>query len=142
MQQGEDKYKDKDKDARPSCDRKEVAGFRCKGDSYLNVCPDITKEQKKKIWDEVQEKWRQQNLDGQAQINMEITEDKEDAFAFLQKDSYNLRVVKERERQTLNEEFVYLDSTSIFHQMFTDKHLLGVEKVAIRLRGECIALTP
>ena len=36
---------------------------------------------------------------------------------------------------------MYLDSTSSFHQMFTDKHLLDVEKVAIRLRGECNAGT-
>ena len=115
--------------------------FHYKVDHHLNDCLDITKEQKKKIWDEVQEKWRQQKLDGQPHINMEIKEYKEDAFTFLQKDYDNPRVVKERERQTLNEDFMYLDSTSSFHHMFTDKHLLDVEKVAIRLRGECNAGT-
>ena len=50
-------------------------------------------------------------------------------------------MVKERERQTQNEDFMYLDSTSSFHRIFTDKHLLDVEKVAIRLRGECNAGT-
>ena len=50
-------------------------------------------------------------------------------------------MVKERKRQTLNEEFMYLDSTSSFYQMFTDKHLLHVEKLAIRLSGECNAGT-
>ena len=67
-------------------------------------------------------------MDGQAHINVEIKEDEEDAFTFLQRDYDDLRVVKEQERQTLNEEFMYLDSTSSFHQMFTDKHLLDVEK--------------
>ena len=92
-----------------------MACFHCKGDHHLNDCPGITKEQKKKIWYEVQVKCRQQKLDGQAHINVEITEDKEDAFAFLQKDYDNPRVVKERERQTLNEDFMCLDITSSFH---------------------------
>ena len=78
---------------------------------------------------------------GQAHINVKIKEYKEDAFAFLQKDYEDPRVVKERERQTLNEDFMYLYSTSSFHQMFTYKHLLDVEKVAIRLWGECNAGT-
>ena len=135
MQQGEEK------DPRTACDRKEVACFHCKGDHHLNDCLDITKEQKKKIWDEVEEKWRQQNLDVQAHIKMGIEENEEEAFAFPQKDYDDPRVVKERERQTLNEDFMYLDSTSIFHQMFADKNILDVEKVAIRLRGECNAGT-
>ena len=113
-----------------------MACFHCKGDHHLNDCPDITKEQNKKILDEVQEKWRQQKLDGEAHINLEVKEDEEDKFAFLQNDYEDPRVVKECERQTLNEDFMYLDSTSSFHQMFTDKHLLDMEKVAIRLRGE------
>ena len=96
MQQGEEKDKDKDKDTRPARDRKEVACFHCKGYHHLNYCPDITKEQKKKIWGEVQEKWRQQKLDGQAHIKVGVKEDEEDAFVFLQNDYDNPRVVKER----------------------------------------------
>ena len=68
MQQGKDKDKEKYKDPRPARDRKEVESFHCKGDHHLNDCPYVTKEQKKKIRDDVQEKWRQQNLDGQAHI--------------------------------------------------------------------------
>ena len=74
VQQGDDK--DKDKDPRPSRDIKEVACFHCKGDHHLNDCPDITREQKKKIWDDVQEKWRQQKLDEQAHINVKVEETK------------------------------------------------------------------
>ena len=118
-----------------------MACFHCKGDHHINDCPNITKEQKKNIWDDVQEKWRQQKLDEQAHINVEVKEDKEEAFSFLQNYYDNPCMVKKRERRTLNEEFMYLDSTSSFYQMFTDKHLLDVEKVAIRLRGECNAST-
>ena len=60
---------------------------------------------------------------------------------FLQKDHDDPRVIKERERQTLNEDFMYLDITSSFYHIFPYKHLLDVEKVAIMLRGECNACT-
>ena len=44
-------------------------------------------------------------------------------------------------RRTLDPNKLYLDSTSSFHQMFTDEHLDEIKQVEVVLRGHCNAGT-
>ena len=85
--------------------------------------------------------------DGQAHLNVDpedvsaaaanqwaLDEEEEQAFAFLQPDSDAKLVSK---RKTLDPNKLYLDSTSSFHQMFTEQHLEDIKKSDVTLRGHC-----
>ena len=69
----------------------------------------------------------------------EHQDDYDDSFAFLQKASLNPKVVKAR--NTLNEYFVYLNSTSSFNQVFKEEYLDEIKKVSTSLCAHCNAGT-
>ena len=72
-----------------------------------------------------------------AQAELDALEEAE--FAFLQKHSNNPQMA--HARRTLDPNKLYLDSTSSFHQMFTDEHLEDIKQVEVVLSGHCNAGT-
>lgn len=63
--------------------------------------------------------------------------DQYEGVGFLQKESEETMVVEARE--TLYEDFIYLDTCSSFHMCFNAKHLAEVKQQMVRLKGDCNA---
>ena len=80
---------------------------------------------------------------GQAHIQTEADEDPQGDhqdedndlnFAFMQNEVEDSPILKEqRARETLKPSYIYLDSTSSFHQMFRAKYMTDVHQVDIAL---------
>ena len=70
-------------------------------------------------------------------VGSEGVSDKEDRFGFLQSKSTDPILQAQVEREQINLDQLYLDSTSSFHQMFNSKHLDGVKNVSTVLYGSC-----
>ena len=66
-------------------------------------------------------------------------EDHQDGFQFFNKQSDHPKIVEAR--KTLNPKYLYLDSTSSFHQVVADIFLSEVKKVTLPLRASCNAGT-
>ena len=83
--------------------------------------------------------WKRMAADGTSHTNV-VTEDfadEEDGFGFFQSKSTNPLLQAQIEREQLNPDHLYLDSTSSFHHMFDAKHLDDVQTVSTILRGSC-----
>ena len=74
-------------------------------------------------------------------INVAIEDKVEYGFGFLQIKSNNPHLHDQAEREQLNSDHLYLDSTSPFHQMFDASHIDNVKNVSTILRGSCNAST-
>jgi len=61
------------------------------------------------------------------------------AVGFLQNEFCNPHVAETR--KTLNPQMLYLDSTSSFHQVFTEEHLDNLQPAGTTLRTDCNAST-
>ena len=80
-----------------------------------------------------------EEVNAAAAAQAEQDELEEAEFAFLQKHSDSPQMA--HARRTLDPNKLYLDSTSSFHQMFTDEHLADIKQVEVVLRGHCNAGT-
>jgi hypothetical protein len=99
--------------------------FNCGADDHWVVnCPDLTNAQRDK-------------LDGMVHISIGDAEFK--GIGFLQNESTNTRVVATR--NTLDLHQLYLDSTSSFHQVFTEEHLDNLHLAGATLCADCNAGT-
>ncbi len=97
--------------------------FNCSTDDHWVVnCPDLSQAQCKE-------------LAGMAHI---LIGGKEfEGIGFLQNESSNPRVLAMR--KTLDPQQLYLDSTSSFHQVFTEEHLDNLRLARTTLRADCNA---
>ena len=139
-----------------------VECFHCSGNHYISDCPDITAAQKADLlaaWTAAYAKRRAEKetreaargaddkdssfVDGQLHMNVGpevisaeaqdqwlLDEAEEEDFAFLQPNSDSKLVAKHK---TLDPNKLYLDSTSSFHQMFTEQHLDDIKKSDVTL---------
>jgi hypothetical protein len=97
--------------------------FNCSMDYHWVVnCPNLTAAQRKE-------------LSGMAHIS--VGKDVLNGIGFLQNKSTNAAVITTR--KTLNPHRLYLDSTSSFHQVFTDKHLDHLKMAVVTLHADCNA---
>ena len=65
-------------------------------------------------------------------------EDDDLNFAFMQNEREGNSMLKaQRARKTLKPSYIYLDSTSSFHQMFWANYMKDVRQVDVALRGKC-----
>ena len=139
----------------PECEEvateKKVACFSCGAkDHMVYHCPKMTTAQRdtlgaaaKKGKGESYHEWKRMADDGTIHTNVS-TEDfayEEDGFGFLQSKSTNPLLQAQVEREQLNPDHLYLDSTSYFHQMFDSNHLDDVQTVNTILCGSCNAGT-
>jgi hypothetical protein len=93
--------------------------FNCGADNHWVVnCPDLTNAQR-------------EELAGMAHISIGDAEFK--GIGFLQNESTNTRVVATH--NTLDPHRLYLDSTSSFHQVFTEEHLDNLRLAGATLRA-------
>ena len=145
-----------------------VECFHCSGNHYISDCPDITPAQKAELLaarTAAYNKRREEKaardasggadtksvgfVEGQLHLNVDpeiisaeaqdqwlLDEAEEEDFAFLQPNSDPKLVAK---RKTLDPNKLYLDSTSSFHQMFTEQHLEDIKKSDVTLKGHCNA---
>ena len=107
--------------------------------------------EKRKHWEERKNKdgaeKAKKMIPGQALIQTEADEDSQGDhqdedddlnFAFMQNKVEDTPILKEqRARETLKPSYIYLDSTSSFHQMFRAKYMTDIHQVNIALRGKC-----
>jgi hypothetical protein len=99
--------------------------FNCGMDDHWVVnCPDLSQAQRKE-------------LAGMAHISIGGKEF--EGIGFLQNESSNPCVVATR--KTLDPQQLYLDSTSSFHQVFTEEHLDNLRLAGATLRTNCNAGT-
>jgi hypothetical protein len=99
--------------------------FNCGMDDHWVVnCPDLSQAQRKE-------------LAGMAHISIGGKEF--EGIGLLQNKSSNPRLVATR--KTLDPQQLYLDSTSSFHQVFTEKHLDNLRLAGTTLRANCNAGT-
>ncbi len=99
--------------------------FNCGGDDHWVVnCPDLTNAQR-------------EELVGMVHISLGDAEFK--GIGFLQTESTNPRVIATR--NTLDPHWLYLDSTSSFHQVFMEEHLDNLSLAGTTLRADCNAGT-
>jgi hypothetical protein len=99
--------------------------FNCGADDHWVVnCPDLTNAQR-------------DELAGMVHISIGDAEFK--GIGFLQNESTNTRVVATR--NTLDPQWLYLDSTSSFHQVFTEEHLDNLRLAGATLCADCNAGT-
>jgi hypothetical protein len=99
--------------------------FNCSGDDHWVVnCPDLTAAQCNE-------------LAGMAHISVGNKEFK--GISFLQNESVKPHVVAMR--KTLDQPWLYLDSTSSFPQVFTEEHLDNLRLDGATLRADCKAGT-
>jgi hypothetical protein len=99
--------------------------FNCGGDNHWVVnFPDLTQAQC-------------EELAGMAHISIGGKEF--EGIGFLQNESSNPRIVTTR--KTLDPQRLYLNSTSSFHQVFTDEHLDNLRLSGATLRADCNADT-
>ena len=77
-------------------------------------------------------------------IQMRVKSEEERGFCCIQpcgpKDQ-GPKVRQIKERQIINPDFLYLDSTSSFSQVFTEKHLKAVNESEVILKASCNAGT-
>ena len=93
--------------------------FNCGMDNHWAVnCPNLSQAQRDKLV---------------GQIHISIGGKEFEGIGFLQNESSNQRVVATR--KTLDPQRLYLDSTSSFHQVFTDKHLDNLRLVGVTLQS-------
>jgi hypothetical protein len=99
--------------------------FNCGGDGHWVVnCPNLTAVQGNK-------------LAGMAHIS--VGDEEFEGIGFLQSKSVNPRIVAMR--KTLDPHWLYLNSTSSFHQVFTEEHLDNLRLAGATLRANCNAGT-
>ncbi len=99
--------------------------FNCGGDNHWVVnCPDLTTAQC-------------EELAGMVHISIGDTEF--EGISFPQNESTNPRVIATR--KTLDPQRLYLDSTSSFHQVFTEEHLDNLRLAGATLHSNCNAGT-
>ncbi len=99
--------------------------FNCgMDDHWVFSCPDLSQAQR-------------EELAGMAHISIGGKEF--EGIGFLQNESSNPRVVATR--KTLDPQQLYLDSTSSFHQVFTEEHLDNLRLAGTTLRADCNAGT-
>jgi hypothetical protein len=99
--------------------------FNCGGNNHWVVnCPDLTQAQC-------------EELAGMAHVSIGGKEF--ECIGFLQNESSNPRVVATC--KTLDPQQLYLDSTSSFHQVFTEEHLDNLRLAGATLRADCNAST-
>jgi hypothetical protein len=99
--------------------------FNCgMGDHWVVNCPDLSQAQR-------------EELAGMAHISIGGKEF--EGIGFLQNKSSNPRVIAMR--KNLDPQQLYLDSTSSFHQVFTEEHLDNLRLAAATLRADCNAGT-
>jgi hypothetical protein len=99
--------------------------FNCGGDNHWVVnCPDLATAQREELM-------------GMVHISIGDAEFK--GIGFLQNESTNPRVIATR--KTLNPQRLYLDSTSSFHQVFTEEHLDNLRFAGATLCANCNAGT-
>jgi hypothetical protein len=99
--------------------------FNCGIDDHWVVnCPDLTTAQR-------------EELAGMVHISVGDAEFK--GIGFLQNESTNPRVIATH--KTLDPHQLYLDSTSSFHQVFTEEHLDNLHLAGATLRANCNAGT-
>ena len=70
-------------------------------------------------------------------VGTEYFDYEEDGFGLLQSKLNDPLLQARVEREQLNPDHLYLDLTSYFNQMFSAKHLDGVQIVSAILRGSC-----
>ena len=76
---------------------------------------------------------------GNSHLNVATKDKVEDGFGFLQSKWNDPHLHYQDDRDQINPDYLYLDSTSYFHQMFDASHLEDVRNVSTILRGSCNA---
>jgi hypothetical protein len=101
--------------------------FNCGMDDHWVVnCSDLTAAQR-------------EELAGMAQAHISVSKNVLNGIRFLRNKSTNAAILTTR--KTLNPHRLYLDSTSSFHQVFSDKHLDHLKTVGVTLCTNCTAGT-
>ena len=101
--------------------------FNCGGggnNHWVVNCPDLTNAQR-------------EELAGMVHISLRNAEF--EGIGFLQNDSTNPRIIATR--NTLDPHWLYHDSTSSFHQVYTEEHVDNLRLAGATLRADCNAGT-
>ena len=132
--------------------------FHCGENHRVENCPHIIKAKKKEIMDAKKNHWEERRhseavekanktTPGQAHMQTAadrleddeeiIHQDEDDDlnFAFMQnRQAENSLLKAQRACETLKPSYIYLDSTSSFHQMFREKYMTDVRQVDVALQ--------